>query len=82
MANNVQFGNKEQFLEWLNPFIVANFTACQDYLDQVAEISDHAPSAGQVSISNQEKIVALENILKHLQNIHEKMKAKVSDFNG
>jgi hypothetical protein len=36
VANNVTFGNKEQYMEFLNEFVTSNFAACQDYFDEVA----------------------------------------------
>ncbi len=81
MANNVAFGNKEQYLEWLNPFITANFAACQDYLDQVAMIVSNAPAAKRVEISSAEKTASLENLLKHVQNVQQKLKEKVHQDN-
>src|SRR5690242_5468834 len=36
IANNITFGHKEEHAVWLNDFITANFSACQDYFDQIA----------------------------------------------
>jgi len=73
VANNVTFGNKEEYMVWLNDFITANFSACQDYFDQMATVPSSGPtiSTGKVDPADKEK--ALDYVHTQAKKLEGKM---------
>jgi len=76
IANNVPFGNKEDYLLWMNDMISSNFSACQDYFDEMAKIPEKAVPAEKRTISSTEKIIAMESLYKFFKTIKPKIDAK------
>mmetsp|Transcript_23895 Transcript_23895/g.33503 ORF Transcript_23895/g.33503 Transcript_23895/m.33503 type:complete len:260 (-) Transcript_23895:90-869(-) len=75
LANNVNFGSKESFLIWVNPFIQQNLKKCQEYFDSMATIPPHGmPALTDIQASQRDK--CLESIYKHLTILYPKMKEK------
>jgi len=76
IANNVTFGKKEQYLEWLNPFIKENFIACQDYFDEMAILPISKEVTIQQPIIQKTKNKSMENLFRHIKTIFEKIREK------
>jgi len=73
LSNNVTFGKKEVFLEWLNPFIEENFASTQDYLDQMASLpKDRARSPTVAALKGEGKDAALEKLVSHIKMLRPK----------
>jgi len=78
IANNVTFGSKETFLEFMNPFITANVLACQDYFDQIARLDEKKQiSVAKVSLETKNK--SLEAVYKQTKNVFPKIKEKCAE---
>jgi len=60
VANNVTFGNKVAYLDWLNAWVTEYFSACQDYFDEMARL----PKTSKVSsaVEPQDKMSALNDM--------------------
>jgi len=82
VANNVTFGNKEEFMIWLNPFITSNFSACQDYFDEMATIpidgNEGLVDVEQRKVTPEKREKALKDLYKHMKLLYPKMKDKYS----
>ena len=78
IANNANFGNKEVFMTYLNPFITNNFSACQDYFDEMATITPNSQPANTEArnITPEKREKALKDLYRHTRTIYPKMKDK------
>ena len=77
---------------WLNPFITSNFSACQDYFDEMAvsfsasivQIIQTIPIDSSNSVVDEQRTIsaekrekALKDLYKHMKLLYPKMKDKV-----
>jgi len=79
VANNVPFGSKEEYMEYLNSFINGNVAACQDYFDAMAKLRPTAKPA-LVSRKNSDlKDTSVKNMYKHLKSVFPKVETQFSN---
>jgi len=81
IANNVPFGSKEDYLTWMNDMISSNFSACQDYFDEMAKIPEKTVPAEKRQIATPERLLSMENLYKFFKTIKPKLDAKYQNKN-
>jgi len=78
IANNISFGNKEVYMEWLNPFVTGNFSACQDYFDEMATIPVQMTEHCKVEINPKKLKESVDYLFRHVKSISPSIPEKYS----
>eukprot|EP01119_Soliformovum_irregulare_P011397 TRINITY_DN2842_c0_g1_i3.p1 TRINITY_DN2842_c0_g1~~TRINITY_DN2842_c0_g1_i3.p1 ORF type:complete len:411 (+),score=100.32 TRINITY_DN2842_c0_g1_i3:115-1347(+) len=64
VANNLTFGNKDLSMGFLDDFIQDNFSACQDYFDEMARIPSKPKKPVVPEIAREDLRKSMDNVLK------------------